>query len=246
MKFFIIAITVITSITAMGQDNDSLDLKINNRVVVGFKIGLTQTALRGGDMAKLSSDGSSTSGSGFHVGATITSMMSNHLWLRHELLASQKNVGISLKDTINGQYNSSLTWWSIDLYPISPCWSYKGFRAWAGPYLSVLLDARTRKKDSNGQFENDYSIFGSGRNFQRQSNYMQKFDYGINVGVEYQFKNGFNISARYTRGYAELFDWANSLTLGKPTDPTSISIYTEFVNFSIGYDFAKGRKSNSD
>ncbi len=241
MKYIIFIIGTFSTLIAGAQTPDSL-LEINGGVTWGVKFGLTQAHLRGDDLGRLSSDGTSTSMPGLQFGVTLNSMISERFWLKHELMATQKAAGIALKDSVNGQYKTDLKWWCMDLFPISACWNYRGFRAYAGPYLSVLVDARIRRKDDAGQFENDHSIFGSGRNFQRQSNYMQKFDYGINVGLEYGFKNGLNISARYTRGFAEMFDWANSLTVGKSTDPTSISIYTDYLNISVGYDFVRPKK----
>ncbi len=241
MKYFVMVAFALTLGRAKAQETDTSKLIINNRVVWGVQLGLTQSQLRGQDIGKLSSNGASTPILGPHFGVTLNAMLSDHFWLKHELMMTQKGAGITLMDSINGEYKSDLKWWSIDLFPISPCWRYNGFRAYAGPYLSVLVDARIRKKNANGAFENDHSIFGSGRSFQNQSNYMQKFDYGFNVGLEYQFRNGFNISAKYTRGFAELLDWANSITIGKPSDPTSISIYNEYLNFSIGYNFIKTR-----
>ena len=239
--FFIVLIACGASNTMSAQQTDTTKLIINARTSLGIKIGFTQAQLRGSQMDSLSSDGSSSPILGFHIGITANSMLGKYFWLKHELIATQKGAHIVKSDTINGRYNTTLKTLSLDLFPVSPTFHYKGFQFYAGPYLSVLLDANIRRKNGAGQFVNDDGIFGSGRNFQRQSKYMQKFDYGLSMGVEYEFPCGLNIGAKYVRGFAELLDWANSITIGKPTDDTKIRIYTEYFNVSVGYNFMKGK-----
>ena len=236
-------IGLILSNTVFAQQTDTTKVIINARTSLGIKIGFTLSRLRGQDMDSLSYNGSSSPMQGFHIGITANSMVGRYFWLKHELIATQKGANITLSDPINGAYKTTLKTWSLDLFPISPAFHYRGFQIYAGPYLSILANANIRRKNAAGEFENDHSIFGSGRNFQ-QSKYMQKFDYGLSAGLEYEFPFGLNIGVKYVRGFAELLDWANSLTIGKPTDATKIKIYTDYFNVSIGYSFMKGRKSN--
>ncbi len=238
--YFIIIVFILPA--SLSAQVDTAKLVIRGRTSLGIKVGFTQSQLRGPDKDSLSADGTTTALSGFHVGITANSMLGKYFWLKHELIATRKGANITLSDPINGSYKTTLKTWSLDLFPVSPAFHYKGFQVYAGPYLSVLVDASIRRKNASGQFEDDHSIFGSGRNFQSQSKYMQKFDYGLNFGIEYEFPFGLNIGAKYTRGYAELLDWANSITVGKPTDATKIRIYTEYVNISVGYSFMKGKK----
>ncbi len=239
---FILVFVLGLAFGADGQDHDTTTLTVGARTSLGFKVGYTQAQLRGADLDSLSADGTSSAIQGFHVGVSVNSMLGKYFWLKHELLFIQKGSNITLSDPVNGTYKTTLKTWSLDLFPISPAFHYRGFQLYAGPYLSVLVDANIRRKNSSGQFENDHSIFGSGRNFQNQSKYLQKFDYGFNIGLEYEFGFGLNVGVKYTRGYAELLDWANSITVGKPTDATKIRIYSEFVNVSVGYSFMKGKK----
>jgi hypothetical protein len=232
---------LVTAIQVRAQQADTSHLVIHGRTSFGIKFGLTQSQLYGSQIDSLSADGSASAIQGFHVGVTVNSMLGNHFWLKHELLVTQRGSNITLSDPINGSYKTTLKTWSLDLFPFSPTYHYKGIQVYAGPYLSVLLDAAERRKNASGLFEDDHSIFGNGRNIQRQSKYLQKFDYGICVGIEYEFKFGVNVGAKYTRGYAELLDAANSITVGKITDPTKIAIYSEFVNVSLGYSFARGK-----
>jgi len=240
--FLLLFVLLVTSIHLKAQEADTSHLIIHGRTSLGIKVGVTQAQLYGNQIDSLSADGTASAIQGIHFGVAVNSMLGKHFWLKHELLVTQKGANITLSDPINGSYRTTLKTWSLDLFPFSPTYHFKGIQVYAGPYLSVLLDASERRKNAAGQFEDDHSIFGDGRNAQRHSKYLQKFDYGICVGVEYEFRFGLNIGAKYTRGYAEILDAANSITVGKITDPTKIAIYSQFVNVSVGYSFAKRNK----
>lgn len=230
-----------TAINAQHQ-KDTSKLIINARTSLGIKFGVTESNLRGDNLDSLSVNGMSSSLQGIHVGIVVNSKTGKHFWLKHELLVNQKGANITRNDKSAGNYNSSLKTWALDLYPISPTLQYKGLQLYAGPYVSALLDASIQKKNSAGELVNDHTIFGSGYNNQSQSKYLQKFDYGFNIGVEYEFSFGLNLGIKYTKGFSEILDNANSITVGKLTDPTRIKIYSEFVNFSVGYSIMRGNK----
>ncbi|MFN3918629.1 MAG: PorT family protein, partial [Flavobacteriales bacterium] len=91
-----------------------------------------------------------------------------------------------------------------------------------------------------GNFYIDKSIFGDAGNDESEKKYLQKFDFGLNAGIEYQFPFGLLIGAKYTHGFTDLFQYANSYTLGDiKTD--NIKIYNRSVMFSIGYVFSRKR-----
>jgi hypothetical protein len=225
------------------KDRDT-NLYINARTSFGLIAGFTQASIYGNQIDSLSSNGKSSAIPGFHVGLTANSMLGKYFWLKHAIIFTQKGAGIFLHDSANGTYSTTLRTMYLDLFPVNPTFHYKGFQVYAGPYLGILLDANLRKKNANGSFENDRSIYGSGYNNQSGSRYLQKIDFGFNVGLEYEFKCGFNVGVRYTRGYAELIDWAQSITVRPLTDPTKINIYTQYINVSVGYSFMKGYHSN--
>jgi len=235
-----------STVTKLKMKDRDTNLYINARTSFGIIAGFTQASIYGHQIDSLSSNGKSKPIPGFHVGITANSMISKYFWLKHALIFTQKGAGITLSDANNGTYNTTLRTDYLDLFPISPAFHYKGFQIYAGPYIGVLLGANLREKNANGTFENNTSIYGSGYNNQGGSKYLQKFDYGFNVGLEYEFKCGFNVGMRYTRGYAELFDWAQSLTLPTygGTGTTKINIYSQYVNVSVGYSFMKGYRSN--
>jgi|GEM_PF-1044335 len=248
---FLTIVISLLSTALFAQQNNKIksdrdtNLYINARTSLGIIAGFTQAGLYGNQMDSLSSNGKSTALPGFHVGITANSMLSKYFWLKHAIILTQKGGGIALHDTFNGTYNTMLRTTYIDLFPINPTFHYKGFQIYAGPYIGVLLGANLRQKNQSGVFENNKSIYGSGYNNQSSSKYLQKFDYGFNVGLEYEFKCGFNIGIRYTRGYAELFDWAQSITLPSyDKGPTKIHIYSQYLNVSVGYSFMKGYFDN--
>lgn len=210
-------------------------------VSFGLKVGYTQSNIYGNDISYMFADSKTTNLSSFHAGIIINSMMGKYFWLKHELLVVQKGAGVTLTDSINGNFTSSLKMLSLNLFPISPCFHFKGFQLYAGPYISALMNAQITRKDKNGKDYQDHSVFGDGSQFENKSKYLQKMDFGINAGIEYQFPFGLFVGAKYTQGFSDIFQYANTYTFNDPKK--EIKIYNRSFLLSIGYSFIK-RKSN--
>lgn len=237
MKYKLTLILVIFFAVAFAQHQDTAFPFVNGRTTFGIKIGLTQSNVYGKDVDVLSASGQATALNGFQVGITANSMIGKYVWLKHELLYTQKGAGLTMNDSINGSYKSILKTGYLDLFPINVAFHFKGLQLYAGPYVSVLVNAVIQRKNSAGVVYNDKSIYGDGTQFEDKGKYLQKLDYGLNAGIEYEFKFGLNAGIRLVRGYAELVQYANSHTFHD--SKTSFDVHNTNLNFSIGYSFRK-------
>lgn len=210
------------------------------RVVFGIKAGFTYSNIYGSDITYIFADGKTNYQSAFHIGISVDSKLREYFWLKHELLFNQNGAGVLLSDSINGTYSSQLKTYYLQLFPISPTFHIKGFQLYVGPYISTLLDAKIQRKNASGEFYNDHSIFGDASQFENKSKYLQKFDFGIAAGIEYQFPFGLSIGAKYTHGFTEIFQYANSYTLNDTK--REIKIYNQGIQFSLGYSFNGKRR----
>lgn len=209
----------------------------NGKVNFGLKAGFNYSDLYGSGIGYIFAEKHTSWLPSFHIGVTVNSKIGKYFWLKHELLLIQKGAGVTLSDSINGNYASQLKMLSLDLFPLSPVFHYKALQLYAGPYISALVDAQIKRKDINGKEFNDHSVFGDGMQFENKTKYLQKFDFGINVGIEYEFTSGLSLGAKYTQGFTDLFQYANSHTFNDSLK--EISIYNRSLLFSVGYSFHK-------
>ena len=249
MKYLIyILLFFCTNVVTIAQTDTSLKARNETfrkgNVSFGLKVGYTQSNIYGSDINYIFSDSKTSNLSSFHIGIVINSMAGKYFWLKHELLAIEKGAGVILNDSINGNYNSSLKMLSLNLFPISPCFHFKGFQLYVGPYVSALLNAQITRKDGNGKDYQDHSIFGDGSQFENNTKYLQKMDFGLNAGIEYQFPFGLFIGAKYTQGYSNVFQYANSINFKDPKK--EIKIYNQSFLLSIGFSFVKHRKNGKN
>jgi hypothetical protein len=210
----------------------------SGNVTFGLKAGYTHSNLYGNEIDYIFADSKTTALPSFHAGIVVNSQIGKYFWLKHELLLNQRGAGVSLNDSINGNYTSTLKMLYVDLYPISPTFHYKGFQIYAGPYVTALTHASIQRKDINGKLFNDKSIFGDAGNSEGdgENKYLQKFDFGLNAGIEYQFPFGLLIGIKYNHGFTDIFQYANSYTNGD-TKVDNIKIYNKALIFSLGYSF---------
>lgn len=223
-----------------SQQQDTAMPKINGGAVFGIKGGITQSDYYGPDINTYFASSKTTPVLGFHVGVNVNTEISDCFWLKHELIITQKGAGVSVNDSINGTYTTKLKTYSLDLFPISFSYHKKGFQVFAGPFASMVFAGNIIRKDEHGKLFKDKTIYGDSRQFEDTSKYLQKLDYGLNIGLEYEFKNGLTIGARYVRGRAEVLDYANKNTLHDRVN--KYRIYNHYFNISIGYCFRRKPK----
>ena len=245
LLFIFISIKINAQINKTNENAVDTTAKFRNelfkrgRVSFGIKAGFTYANIGGSDVGNTFADSKTNYLPSFHAGIMANSMVGKYFWLKHELLVVQKGAGVTLKDSINGSYASKLKMLSIDLFPFSLALHVKGFQLYAGPYVSALIDAQIKRKDNNGQDYQDHSIFGDGSQFENKSKYLQKFDFGLNAGIEYQCSFGLSVGVKYTYGFVDIFQYANSYTLND--GKKEIKIYNRVFLLSISYSFGKNK-----
>lgn len=206
---------------------------------IGIKAGYTSANVFGSDLNQLSNNGSAEPLGGFLFGVYVDSKLYKHLWLKSEVLTTQKGAVLKIKDKWNQQYNSNLKSQYIVVYPFSPTFHYKGFQLLAGPYISMLLSASVQSKDSLGNLTTNTQDFGTAP---RLSHYRQKIDAGIVFGLEYQTKWGITIGGRYTYGFVPIYENADAIVIVNAPELPQQKIYNKSLSISIGYTFGKHKK----
>ncbi|MCS6927862.1 MAG: PorT family protein [Saprospiraceae bacterium] len=253
LTFFLVGINAFaqqtkTSNSALHKQNfdlkDSLDYEkefrknyaLFDRVNFGCKIGYNRSNIFGRDVDYIFASRRTQWLSGWHLGMQVNTPLNRRFGLKYELLLSTRGASVSLTDSISGLYSSRFRTYYLDLFPISPTFYVKRFQLHAGPYVSLLKAATLQKKDERGNFFTDKSIFGDGSNREDEVKYLQKFDFGIHAGVEYQLPFGLFISVKYMHGLTDIFQYANSYTFeDEKTD--KIKIFNRLFVLSIGYYF---------
>ncbi|MGR7814073.1 porin family protein [Lacinutrix undariae] len=143
---------------------------------------------------------------GFHVGGVAEIAISEKFSVQPELLFSSQGTkfeesGETLK------YNLSY----INVPVMAKYYVAEGFSVEAGPQVGFLVDAKA-KYDSDSEDIKD--AFNS-------------VDFGLNLGAGYKLDNGFNFSARYNLGLANIAKDAGD----------DFSIQNNVIQLSVGYSF---------
>lgn len=229
MKYSIVVLICFVACTAMAQDGETR---------FALKAGITSSDLHGTDISKLSPGGSVSSLSGFHVGAMLNSKLRSHFWLKTELLFIQKGGSIQRLDASSQSYKSDFKSQYIDLYPASATFHWKGFQVLAGPYVSMLLTGTIQEKDASGNLVT-VSNYGSPT---VNSNYRQKFDAGIVLGAEYEFKWGILLGVRYTNGFVPVIENAAAVSPVNTPEQPQLKVFNSSLSVSLGYSFGSKSK----
>ena len=213
-----------------------------DKIKFGIVAGVTYANIYGKEIDYIFADSKTTWQPSLHIGIEVNSMIGAHLSIKNELILNQREAGVTLVDTFTGnKYTSKLKTLYLELYPFSLAYSYKNLQIYAGPYVSALVNAGIKRKDVNGNSYTDKTIYETPSNDETVQKYLQKIDYGLASGVSYDLPFGFFISAKYTYGFADIFQFANSFSLGDPkTD--KINIYNKAILISIGYTLSKNKK----
>ena len=218
--------------------------KLFNQGKIKFGIvgGVTYANIYGREIDYIFADNKTNWQPSLHIGIEANSMIGTHLSLKHELILNQRAAGVTLVDTFTGNnYTSKLKTLYLELYPFSLAYSYKNLQIYAGPYVSALVNASIKRKDANGNLYTDKTIYGTPSNDETVQKYLQKIDFGLASGASYNLPFGFFINAKYTYGFADIFQFANSNSLDDPkTD--KIKMYNKAILISIGYTIGKNRK----
>ncbi|WP_430614541.1 outer membrane beta-barrel protein [Flavobacterium sp. JP2137] len=203
----------------------------------GIKAGWIQSDLYGKELHQLAVDGKTDAQNSFFAGIAVSSEIGKYFALRHELFYQQYGAQFARELDDDAVVDAKLTMRGLKINPISPTFKIGGLEIYAGPYIHVLLNASITAVDENGNTYQDYEIFGTAAEDTEDYKYLQKMDYGFVAGIDYVFKKKFSIGAYYSRGFAPIFDNANSFGLEGNPGVENIKIYNESFGVSLGFLF---------
>lgn len=208
----------------------------NSRLSFGIKAGVNYTGLYGKDLGYVFAKDQTRDKPGYFIGLSLDDKITKHFGLKHALIFNRTRTGVTLSDSSNGPYSSLLKMSYLELQPASITFSIKGLQLALGPYISALLAAAQTRKDEQGQTFNDRGIYGTPGDNESKDKYLQKFDFGIQAGLEYRFSFGLVVGAGYNLGLTDIFQYANSYTLND-TKNDNIRVYNRGCRLYIGYRF---------
>lgn len=235
MKMKKIIVFVFVSLFQFIYAQEELILPNLKTVRWGISAGLNYDHLSGKDMTYIFNKETSNYKAGFHAGVFVSNQVGKYFALKHELVFTQKRMGVELNDHQGEAYASTLTTNYINLNPVNLTFTIKGFHVFAGPYVGALIGANLQRKDADGVMFKDKSIYGGSDDDESDHKYLQKFDFGVQAGLEYHFKFKLFLGARFSQGLIPLFQYASSNDSGVKKD--RINIQNQGVNFTIGYSF---------
>lgn len=119
------------------------------------------------------------------------------------------NKGSQQKDEIlNNKITLKTNIFTVDVPVSAKIYFGDNFNIYAGPYFSYIFGARLKSEvvNSNGQKTTDESEDWFSDNFRDgKGNYpLNRFDAGINLGLEFVTNNGFGVGARFNQGFMDL------------------------------------------
>ncbi|KPH13809.1 porin family protein [Chryseobacterium sp. ERMR1:04] len=234
LSFFIYSVSY-----AQVEENSNNELSSPDTYQLswGIKAGINMYNLYGKERDYIFADQKTSYKLGFHIGGFVDTRINEKLGLRHELILSQRKAGVHVSDSINGIYKSTLTMYFIDVVPANLTYQVsKNIQIYAGPYVSALVAANIKLKDENGNIFRDKSIYGDPSNDEKESRYLQKFDFGVNIGAQYQIKHNLAMELKYTHGFLDLFQYANSYT-NEDSKNDKIKIFNRGFMASVVYSF---------
>jgi len=158
---------------------------VNAQTRVGVKAGALGTTLRTShrnlDSGAQPNDVAKNQ-LGFSFGAFSQFVIKDRFVIQPEIALHRKKV-----DLYNGFFHSAFFSYNL-LLGYRPFEKWKGLTVLAGPEIGMLLDGTLRQ---------DQNIKGKSE--------LNEFDAAINLGLDYQFKNGVGVGFRYLHGLSNYF-----------------------------------------
>jgi hypothetical protein len=193
--------------------------KINISIIGGGE----WTAIRGADVDSISAGGSVNGLLNIRLGISIDQRFTDRFGLKHDLIYSPSTIELQLKLDADEIFKSKLKRRYIQFVPASPTWYYRGLQVYAGPYISVLMDASIQRRDEQGTVFTDHTIYG---NATAEGEYLHKWDAGIVAGGNILIKSKFTLGMRYQRGLVPLMEDSRKTSQWK--------LYNEGLTLNMG------------
>ncbi|MCS7004209.1 MAG: PorT family protein [Cytophagales bacterium] len=238
MKYCIFGFCVIvwTINKVEAQIPDSL-MPYAGKTTFGMKAGYTLSTLYGKEIEYIFAENTAQPVGRWHAGICFTSRLTPRFWLMHELLFSQRGSRVSFLNKNAEKYSSFFRTSYLDFYPANLVFNFRGLQLYSGIYTSLLLHATAERQDDNNHLYKE-SFFGSGGENEQNQKYLQKFDFGANIGLKYEFPFRLSLEIRYAHGIVDIFQYANSYTF-EDNKNSAIQIFHRFIMISAGYTFTK-------
>lgn len=169
----------------------------------GLKVGLNSANFGGDDDTKTRF--------GYHGGPYLSIGISENFAIQPELLYSTQGAEVTANNVSRKQDLSY-----INLPIMAKIYVANGFNIQVGPYVGVLLDFDSHADDNTASVKVDY----------------KGYDFGVGLGLAYEFTGGFNFGARYNFGLADISDF--------DADAEGISIdgrTNQVLQFFVGVTF---------
>ncbi len=207
------------------------------RTVFGMKAGWIQSDVYGRDLDPWAVDGKTDKQHNFFMGISVFNTIGKHFGFKHELFYQQYGARFNRIGDDKTVWNADLRMRGLKLNPFSPTLKIGGLEIYTGPYLQILLNSSITALDEDGNRYRDSEIFGKGSEDTEAYKYLQKMDYGFVAGADYVFKEKLSIGVYYSKGFAPLFDNANSYGLESTPGMETLKIYNEAFGVSVGFYF---------
>jgi hypothetical protein len=186
---------------------------VNAQVTFGVKGGVNFATLGGDDADELEGKKSNT---GFYLGGTVNIPISSNFAFQPELIYSA-NQGMEFRESPL-ELNYNLGYLNI---PLMLQYRNSGFIAEVGPQIGFLMSAKAKFTDGTTTDEEDIK------------DSFKSTDFGINLGLGYQFSNGFGLNARYNFGMSSI------------ADESDVDIKNRVFSVGVFFNFG-GNKSKKD
>ncbi|MEC5145366.1 porin family protein [Chitinophaga sp. 212800010-3] len=222
-------IVLITIIMLWGQASFSQHAEERGKVYLGIRAGYTRSSLFGKDLGRLSDGGAASSLGGLFAEIVANTRLSKHFGLTSSISVGQSGARLQILDSsVNQPYRSNFKSTYLTLQPFSPTLYLKGFRLYAGPYLSCLLNASIERRAADGSIYKDKSIFGTPL---LPGGYRQKIDAGLLIGLDYKCSKAISVGIKYKRGAISVMEDSRVQSQWK--------IYNQELSISIGYNLTR-------
>jgi hypothetical protein len=193
---------------------------------LGFRAGISQSRFYGSDYKDTSAYYSSVIQP--TIGIFVNYYLSKNWWVKTEF--NFMNRSFDRKDELDNKFRENFYY--IDIHPVTPAYHYKGFQLFIGPAVSLLV---TSKKDSLNSVTNDIITYGDANLIEKN-----RYDLGFVAGMEYEFRERYNIGFRYTRGFTPIYQTAVNAS-------SSTKWFNESFLLTLGYSIGiKSHASNKD
>lgn len=193
----------------------------------GIRLGGAYTDYYGADYKKLRDTDSTIEGKWSPSGGFyINTMVSDYFWVKTEFNFVNRGGRWSENDKSLKQ-----NLYYLDLYPATLAFHIKGAQLFAGPSVGILMAGNYQRLE-NGEVK---TINYTQDDMDNQN--MNRLDFGLVAGVEYEFNFGLNAGVRYLRGFS-------SYLISESGTPR-FDMFNKALVFSVGFTIGRGKSNSS-